>query len=142
MRQCRIVGLAMMAGTAWSAGAMAADLTPAFLDGRWTTGAVENCTRAEHEQTVFRPDGTFATEHNGQALAVGFWRVEDDKLDLQILTTEASLTPALQEQLPGDYHALSVQGLVFDLTDNSFRLVQGIQGELRGVDMVRCPATL
>ena len=91
MQRRRIVGLAMMAGMAWSTGAMAAELTPAYLDGRWTTGVVENCTRPEHEQTVFRANGTFATEHNGKALAVGFWRIEDARIDMQILTTEASL---------------------------------------------------
>ena len=86
-----IGGLAMMAGMAWPTGAMAAELTPAYLDGRWTTGVVENCARPEHEQTVFRANGTFATEHNGKALAVGFWRIEDDRIKMQILTTEASL---------------------------------------------------
>ena len=141
MQRRRSVGLAMMAGMAWSTGAMAAELTPAYLDGRWTTGVVENCTRPEHEQTVFRANGTFATEHDGKALAVGFWRIEDDRIDMQILTTEASLPQNLQDQLPGEYHALAVRGLVFDVTDNAFRLVQDIQGELRGVNMVRCPAS-
>ena len=141
MQRRRIVGLAMMAGMAWSTGAMAAELTQAYLDGRWTTGVVENCTRPEHEQTVFRANGTFATEHNGRALAVGFWRIEDDRIDMQILTTEASLPQNLQDHLPGEYHALAVRGLVFDVTDNAFRLVQDIQGELRGVNMVRCPAS-
>jgi hypothetical protein len=119
----------------------AATLSPDYLEGRWTTGPVENCTRAEHEQTVFRDDGTFATEHGGLALAVGFWRVEDDKIELQILTTEASLPQSLQDALPGDYHALQVKGLVFDVTDNAFRMVQSIAGDLRGVDMIRCPAS-
>jgi hypothetical protein len=120
--------------------ASAATLSPEYLAGRWTTGPVENCTRAEHEQTVFRSDGTFATEYAGRALAVGFWRVEDDKIELQILTTETSLPQSLQDALPGDYHALQVKGLAFDISDNAFRMVQSIAGELRGVDMVRCPA--
>ena len=68
--------------------------SPNYLEGRWTTGRDDNCTKAEHEQTVFREDGTFATEHNGKALAVGFWRIEDDRLEMQILSTEASLPAA------------------------------------------------
>ena len=47
------------------------------------------------------------------ALAVGFWRIEDDRIDMQILTTEASLPQNLQDQVPGEYHALAVRGLVF-----------------------------
>jgi hypothetical protein len=134
-------GLGVLGGLAAAQTAAAATLSPEYLAGRWTTGPVENCTRAEHEQTVFRDDGTFATEHGGLALAVGFWRVEDDRIELQILTTEASLPQSLQDALPGAYHALQVKGLVFDVTDNAFRMVQSIAGELRGVDMIRCPAS-
>lgn len=142
-----------MRGTGWIAGAVllgcatlgtgvhAATLSNAYLEGRWTTGGVENCTKAEHEQTVFRKDGTFATEHNGAALAVGFWRIDEDRLEMNMLTTEASLPKILQDELPGDYHALNVKGLVFDVNDNGFRLVQGIAGEIQGLDMVRCPAS-
>ena len=140
MRRHRIIGLILSTGVAWACDASAAGLTPEYLEGRWTTGVVGNCTKAEHEQTVFRSDGTFATEHGGQVLAVGFWQVQDDKIDMQILTTEASLSQVLRDQLPGDYHALDITGLVFDVTDNGFRMVQGIEGELRGLDMVRCPA--
>ena len=122
--------------------AMAATFSPDYLEGRWTTGTVEACTRAEHEQTVFRNDGTFATEHKGKALAVGFWNITDeDQLEMQILSTEASLPQALADALPGDYHALFVKGLVFDVSDNAFKMVQGIGGDVQGVDMVRCPAS-
>ena len=122
--------------------AMAATFAPAYLEGRWTTGAVESCKAAEHEQTVFRKDGTFATEFKGKALAVGFWTVTDeDQLDMHILSTEASLPQQLADALPGDYHALHVKGLVFDVTDNTFKMVQSIAGDVRGLDMVRCPAS-
>ena len=136
-----ILGLGVLGGLASVDAAEAATLSTAYLTGRWTTGPVENCTRADHEQTVFRDDGTFATEYGGKALAVGFWRVEDDKVEMNILTAESSLPQPLQDALPGEYHALYVKGLAFDLTDNGFRMVQTIAGELRGVDMVRCPAS-
>ncbi|MFL5338287.1 MAG: hypothetical protein ACJ8H8_35250 [Geminicoccaceae bacterium] len=122
--------------------AMAATFAPDYLEGRWTTGSVEGCTRAEHEQTVFRKDGTFATEHKGKALAVGFWAITDeDQLEMHILTSEASLPQELQDALPGDYHALQVKSLVFDVGDNAFKLVQSINGDVQGLDMVRCPAS-
>ena len=130
----------LVGGVLPSAGA-AAELSDHYLLGRWTTGSVENCARAEHEQTVFRADGTFATEHAGKALAVGFWQAEDDRLVMHILTTEASLPPAVQEALPGDYHPLDVDGLAFDVADDRFKLVRSIAGQLQGLDMVRCPAS-
>lgn len=136
-----IAGIVFLGCATLGAGAQAATFADAYLEGRWTTGSVENCKKAEHEQTIFRKDGTFATEHSGKALAVGFWRIDDDRLEMQILTTEGSLPQDLQDALPGDYHALAVKGLVFDVTDNSFRLVQGIGGEIQGLEMVRCPAS-
>jgi hypothetical protein len=141
MARHMVIGLVLLASSAWAMAAIAATLSPEYLTGRWTTGPVENCGRAEHEQTVFRDDGTFATEYSAQALAVGFWRVEDDRIELQILSTEAYLPQSLQESLPGDYHALQGNGLAFDITDNAFRMVQLVASELRGVDMMRCPAS-
>ncbi len=141
LRAAWIAGAMCLGGMAWSVEAQAATFTDAYLQGRWTTGSTENCTKSAHEQTVFRADGTFATEHNGKALAVGFWKIDEDRLEMHILTTEASLPQLLQEELPGDYHALEVKGLVFDVGDDRFRLVQGIAGEIQGLDMVRCPAS-
>ena len=53
-------------------GAQAATFSDTYLEGRWTTGSVDNCKKTEHEQTVFRKDGTFATEHSGKALPSAF----------------------------------------------------------------------
>ena len=127
-------------GALHGAGTHAAELSNAYMLGRWTTGSVENCTKAEHEQTVFRADGTFATEHAGKALAVGFWTVNEDELKMHILSTEGSLPKALADAYPGDYHALTVDGLAFDIAEDRFKLVQSIEGQVRGIDMVRCPA--
>ena len=54
MRGYRILGVAVIAVLGVATAAAAAELSPAYLDGRWTTGGAENCARAEHEQTVFR----------------------------------------------------------------------------------------
>lgn len=128
-------------GALHGAGTHAAELSNAYMLGRWTTGSVENCTKAEHEQTVFRADGTFATEHAGKALAVGFWEAEDDQLTMHILTTEASLSEAEQKAMPGDYHPLDVDALAFDIGDDRFKLVRSIAGKIQGLDMMRCPGS-
>lgn len=139
----RIVGWALgvtMGIAAWDQAA-AAIFSDQYLLGRWTTGDTAGCSKPEHEQTLFRDDGTFTTEHAGKALAVGFWQVTEDRLTMQILTTEASLAPTLQDALPGDYHMLQVRGLAFDIADDGFRMVQSVGDDLQGVNMVRCPAT-
>ncbi len=141
VRTVWVAGVVFLGCVSLGTAAHAATFSDAYLEGRWTTGATDNCKKTEHEQTVFRKDGTFATEHSGKALAVGFWRIDDDRLEMNILTTEASLPQDVQDALPGDYHALLVKGLVFDVSDNAFRLVQGIAGDIQGLDMVRCPAS-
>jgi hypothetical protein len=133
-----VVGAAALVCALAGRAVEAASLSAEYLEGRWTTGGVESCTRPEHEQTVFRKDGTFATEHNGKAVAVGFWELEDDRLDMHIMASEAVLAPALQEELAGRYHSLHVEALLFDVADDRFRMVQNIAGELKGLDVVRC----
>ena len=135
-----MAAMALAGGLTAASQVMAAELTAAYLHGRWSTGSGENCKNAEHEQTVFREDGTFATEHGGKALAVGFWTVNEDELELHILSTEGSLPKVLADAYPGDYHALTVDGLAFDIAEDRFKLVQSIEGQVRGLDMVRCPA--
>jgi hypothetical protein len=135
-----MAAVALLGGLVAGPQAMAAELTADYLHGRWSTGSVDNCKNPEHEQTVFREDGTFATEHAGKALAVGFWTVNEDELEMHILSTEASLPKLLADAYPGDYHALTVNGLAFDITQDKFKLVQSIEGQVRGLDMVRCPA--
>jgi hypothetical protein len=141
-----------MRGTGWFVGALllgcaaagakaqtAADFTAEYLAGTWTTGSKENCTAPEHERTVFRDDGTFASEHHGKAIAVGFFEAQEDRLAMQILASPDSLEPALRDRLGGGHHYLSAQALVFDVTGDSFRMVQSVAGQLQGLNLFRCP---
>jgi hypothetical protein len=134
-----IVVASLLGWVATAPAAHATTLSAEYLAGKWTTGSKDACTAASHEQTVFRPDGTFATEHNGKAVAVGFWELDEDRLDLQILASSTSLEPVLQEQLAGRYHLLPVTALVFDVADDSFRMVQSVAGQLQGFNVFRCP---
>jgi hypothetical protein len=134
-----VVGALLVGCAAAGANAQTATLTAEYLAGKWTTGSKENCTAPEHERTVFRNDGTFATEHDGKALAVGFFEVEEDRLTMQVLASPSSLEPALREQLGDGYRQFAIQALVFDIADGSFRMVQNIAGDLQGLNLVRCP---
>ena len=135
----RVAGVVLAVGMAAGAPAGAATLSADYLAGKWTTGSKEACTKVEHERTVFRQDGTFATEHNGKAVAVGFWQIDDDRLDMHILASPASLGPPLQEHLDGGYGYVPVTALLFDVADDSFRMVQSIGGALQGLNVFRCP---
>ena len=51
---------------------------------------------------------------------------------MHILSTEGSLPKLLADALPGDYHALTVNGLAFDIAQDKFKLVQSIEGQVAG----------
>jgi hypothetical protein len=72
-------------------------------------------------------------------VAVGFWQIEDDRLDMHILASPASLGPPLQEQFAGGYGYVPVTALLFDVADDNFRMVQSIGGALQGLNVFRCP---
>jgi hypothetical protein len=134
-----VAGGALAVNVAVVGTAGAATLSADYLTGKWTTGSKDACAKVEHEQTVFREDGTFATEHNGKAVAVGFWQIEDDRLDMHILASPASLGPPLQEHFAGGYGYVPVTALLFDVADDNFRMVQSMGGALQGLNVFRCP---
>ncbi|MFO1066979.1 MAG: hypothetical protein U1E14_00460 [Geminicoccaceae bacterium] len=132
-----LAAAAALTTLAFVAPAGAATLSDAYLVGTWSTGDAAACTDPATERSVFRADGTFATERNGKAVAVGFWTLRDDKLDMHVLANNNTI-PEL-EPLDADYGYYVLHGLVFDVTDNSYRMVQSIGSHLQGVNAVRCP---
>lgn len=131
----KVGALAVMAPLA--GGADAAALSGDYLAGRWTTGDAALCTQPSAEVTEFRKDGSFVTQRDGRAVAVGFWRVDGDRLDLDLLAHDG-LHEALQG-IEGEYGHFTIGALVFDVAEDRHRMVQSIGSVLQGLDVVRCP---
>jgi hypothetical protein len=127
-------GLMLVAG---AQGAVAVELSADYLHGRWTSGGPEACNKTDSEFTEFRADGSFITSRGNRAAAVGFWTLNDDQLELQALAHDG-LHPALQA-IPGDYAHFVIRALLFDIADNSYRMVMSIGDTLQGSNVVRCP---
>jgi hypothetical protein len=119
-----------------AAAARAATLSPDYLVGRWTTGGADACASPGAEISELRADGSFTTLRDGKAVAVGFWRLVDDRLDLEVLAHD-SLNEALLG-VPGDYGYFTVASLLFDVGDDGYRTVQSIGTVLQGLNVVRC----
>ena len=66
------------------------------------------------------------------AVAVGFWDVEDDRLEMEVLASSAAVEPALQEQFGDGYGYVHIKALVFDVEDDAFRMVQSAGQVLQG----------
>ena len=132
-----LVGLAP---AAWSV-----ELTKDYLAGAWAVGGAGACDAAEAERTTFDPNGTFTTVRNGQAKATGFWHLVEDNLDLHMVTSLAFFddpTTNVDDQLSefaGQYNYLYAKALIFDVEQNSFRVVASMGNVLRGANYQRCP---
>lgn len=139
MRATWLGGLLVLSSVLGAGALEAATFSEAYLPGRWTTGDAERCGKPEHEHTVFRADGTFATERNGAAVAVGFWNVAEDRLEMEVLASAAAVEPALQQHFDDGFGYVHIKALVFDVEDDAFRMVQSVGDTLQGLDVKRCP---
>ena len=137
MRSWLVAGVGVLSGLLAAANGSAAELNGGYLVGKWTSGSKAACSTATAEVTGYRADGTFATQAKGRVVATGFWTLDDDRLDMQVLAHD-STHPAL-DAIEGDYAYFVIRSLLFDVEDDSYRQVQVIGDHLQGVKAYRCP---
>jgi hypothetical protein len=109
-----------------------------YLDGTWAVGGSEACAADSTEHLTFDANGTFTSVQGGQPTSVGFWHLVDDKLDMHMVSSPAFFGDQLQP-FAGQYTYYYAQALLFDIEDQTFRMVAYMGGQLRGANLVRCP---
>jgi hypothetical protein len=114
------------------------EIPDGYLEGTWAIGGSEACGAAATEHFRFAADGTFATVQGDQPTATGFWHLVDDKLDLHMVSSPAFFDDQLQP-FTGQYTYYYAQALLFDIEDQTFRMVASMAGQLRGANLTRCP---
>jgi hypothetical protein len=90
LRTCFLTIPLTMAMTGLWSGVAAAALDPGYLAGSWEINAQGGCGADNAEHLVMRGDGSFEYSRRGKADAVGFWRIEDDVVVLDMMTVPAS----------------------------------------------------
>ena len=114
------------------------EIPDGYLEGTWAIGGSEACGAATTEHFRFAADGTFTTVQRDQPTATGFWHLVDDKLDLHMVSSPAFFHDQLQP-FAGQYTYFYAQALLFDIEDQTFRMVASMGGQLRGANLARCP---
>ena len=139
-----MAALGLLAGAAWATAAPAHDLPADYLPGSWAVGSVDACSGEAGEKLAFAADGTFEETLRGEATAVGFWHLAEDRLDLHMVTSPAffddpatSADDALAAQA-GQYTYYFAKGLMFDIEPDAFRMVATLGDQMRGADLFRC----
>jgi hypothetical protein len=137
MRSWLFAGVGALSALLMTMGAQAAELNAGYMVGKWTSGGKPACSAPASEVSEFRADGTFATRAKDRVVATGFWTLDEDRLDMQLLAHDTT-HPAL-EAIEGDYAYFVIRSLIFDVEDDSYRQVQVIGDHLQGVKAYRCP---
>jgi hypothetical protein len=129
-----------MATAAWSA-----EPTKDYLAGTWAIGGAAACGGAATENITFRTDGTFEASRAGKATATGFWHLIENILDLHMVSSPAFFddpTTTADDALStfaGKYDYYYAKAMLFDIEDNTFRMVASMNNAMRGANLGRCP---
>ena len=119
----------------------AADLTPAYLAGTWLFGdTAQDCKDPDTEYMVFRKNGTFETGRGGKAEITGFWQINGDAVDLELLTSPAFFKDVIKEAqvFQGQYFYFDARMVIFDLADKSFKAVGLLEDKFNKTIAARC----
>ena len=128
-----------MAMTGLWSGVAAAALDPGYLAGSWEINTQGNCGARNAEQLVIRADGSFEYSRRGKADAVGFWRIEDDVVVLDMMTVPASfqdIQAELQEFV--EYQVYSLRAMPIDMQQDQFSAVASIGDQMQRFSLRRC----
>jgi hypothetical protein len=120
-------------------GANAADLSVDYLSGRWVINA-EDCSSPTSEIIEFNKNGTFEGARNGKAEIVGFWGLNEDNIELHMVTSPASFIDLNKDlaNFVGIYSYFKGRMLIFNLQEKSFEAYGVVGKEIKRASAVKC----
>ena len=118
------------------------DLDSAYFLGTWVIDDTD-CASETSELVVFRDSGALESMRAGTLEAAGFWKLEGDLIEAQLIASPAYFHDAKADFAPlaqsnGEYGAFKIRVIPLNMEDNKFDAV-GILGDqvAQGVFM-RC----
>jgi hypothetical protein len=128
-----------LAVTGFLSGATAAALDPGYLEGKWEVNAQGPCGDKDAEHLILRGNGTFEYGRRGKAEAVGFWRIEDDMIGFDMLTSPAYFQDIHPELKPlSGYEIQRMQAIPIDMQQDQFSVVASIGEQMKQFSLQRC----
>jgi hypothetical protein len=89
-RKLVYITMSLVLSFCFAFGVNAAELTPQYLEGEWVVGPTEQeCDSTEPERLTFRRNGSFEGGRDGKVEASGIWTIEEDMLELHIVSSPA-----------------------------------------------------
>lgn len=122
-------------GGASAEDAKPAALTDASLVGKWVVN-LGKCTDPNAEFLTFSGNGAVESMRDGRADAVGFWKLDNDRISLTVLAPPARFDEKLKDM--SGYYAFDILIATYNIGPDAFEGV-GILGEqTRYAKFARC----
>ena len=127
----------LMCASAVAQQAQPASLTDASIVGRWVVN-LGKCSDANAEFITFGGNGAVESMRDGRADAVGFWRLDSDKIYLSVLAPPGRFDEKLKD-VQG-YYAFDILIATFNVTADGFEGVGLLGEQVRYGKFTRCKA--
>ena len=127
----------MICGAATAQQAQPASLTDASLAGKWVVN-LGKCSDANAEFITFGGNGAVESMRDGRADAVGFWRLDNDRILLTVLAPPARFDEKLKD-VKG-YYAFDIMIAAFNITADGYEGVGMLGEQVRYGKFTRCKA--
>jgi len=115
------------------------DMSAEYLYGLWVIDD-EKCGSPNSETIEFRTNGTFECTRSGKAEISGFWELDEDTLDLHMVTSPAFFHDIhrLLKGFKGRYNYYQVRMVIFNIEQNGFEAFGVLGNEIKRTNAVRC----
>jgi len=115
------------------------DLSADYLHGRWVIDE-QNCSSPDSEYFEFRKNSTFESTRAGKAEIVGFWELNEDILELHMVTSPAFFDDIHRALVgfKGMFNYYKVRMVIFNTKKQSFEAIGVLGDEMKRATAVRC----
>jgi len=142
IKTIRLIAAAAVAGTIGCGvlapgHADAAALTADALVGEWVVNEGE-CSDDNAEYIHFSKNGTVESTRNGDTDAVGFWKLDNDKILLSVLAPPSRFDEKLKDV--AGYDAFDITIATYNVTADAFEGVGILDEQIRYGKFSRCRA--
>ena len=116
-----------------------AALDKGYITGKWAINSQGQCDAGNAEHLIVHGDGSFEYSRRGKADAVGFWRIENDVVVLDMMTSPASFQDIHAElQEFAEYQIYSMRAMPVDRQPDQFRAVASLGDQMQQFSLKRC----
>ena len=128
-----------LALAAFLGNASAEALDPNSLTGNWEVNTQGKCGEKNAEHLIMRTNNTFEYGRRGVAEAVGFWRIEEDLVVFDMISSPASFQDIHSELKDiNGYDIYTLQMMPIDLQQGRLDAVASIGGQMKRFNLQRC----